>query len=79
MLAGLLAGSADDQLQGLTVLEVAPAPTSARLRVDLLTAGDPAAAEAALVRAGGWLRAGVADGINRRLVPELVFLVRGGD
>jgi ribosome-binding factor A len=69
-----LAGCADPVLQSLAVLEVQPAPHTGRLRV-IMTADDRAAAEAALRRAAGFLRAEVAAAINRRYTPELVFEV----
>lgn len=71
-----LAGSADEVLQGLSVVSVEPAPHTGRLRV-LLGADDPAAAREALIRAAGFLRSEVARAISRRYTPELVFEVIG--
>jgi ribosome-binding factor A len=69
-----LAACADDTLQGLDVLAVEPAPHTGRLRV-LVAAEDRNATEAALRRAGGFLRAEVAAAVCRRYTPELVFEV----
>lgn len=66
---------ADPAVQALTVLLVTPAPHTGRLRVTLAAPPDVdrAAAEAALARAAGRLRAAVAAAISRRYAPELVF------
>jgi len=68
---------ADDTLQALTLLSVEPAPHSGRLLV-LVSPGegtDRTQAEAALLRAAGFLRVRVAEAISRRHAPELVFEV----
>ena len=72
-----LGGCADAVLQGLAVVSVEPAPHTGRLRVLVAADGDRAAAEAALRRAAGFLRAAVASAISRRYAPELVFEVIG--
>ena len=69
-----LAACADEALQALDVVSVEPAPHTGRLRV-LVAAGDRPAAQAALRRAGGRLRAEVAAAVSRRYTPELVFEV----
>jgi ribosome-binding factor A len=69
-----LAGCADPVLQAVAVASVEPAPHTGRLRV-LVSCDDRAAAEAALLRAAGFLRAEVAAAISRRYAPELVFEV----
>jgi ribosome-binding factor A len=74
VLHAALAACADEALQGLDVVSVEPAPHTGRLRV-LVAAEDRHAAEAALRRAGGFLRAEVAAGVSRRYTPELVFEV----
>jgi ribosome-binding factor A len=75
----VLGEAADSELQALHVVEVGPAPDASQLLVLLapLTGGefDLAAAEAALARAGGWLRGEVAAAIHRKRAPSLVFRV----
>jgi ribosome-binding factor A len=64
-------------LQLLSVVSVEPAPHTGRLLV-IVTATEGSerkAAEAALFRAAGFLRAEVASAISRRYAPELVFEV----
>lgn len=78
-LSQLIGGeSADEVLQSLTVLDVAPAPDSSQLLVQVgpltrdvkLTAAE---VTAALDRAAGWLRTEVAAAITRKRAPRLVF------
>ena len=75
----VLGAAADLQLQSLQVAEVTPAPDAAQLLVLLapLPGGefDAAAADAALLRAGGWLRSEVAAAIHRKRAPSLIFRV----
>lgn len=79
----ILAGMADETLQNLTVLMVAPAPHTGRL---LVTVAGPAPADvtdpqsvesvlAALSKAAGRLRTEVAGTVHRRYAPELTFAV----
>jgi ribosome-binding factor A len=79
----ILAGLADEALQNLTVLTVAPAPHTGRL---LVTVAGPAPADAtdrqavpdvrvALSKAAGHIRAEVAASVHRRYAPELTFAV----
>lgn len=78
-LSQLIGGeSADDVLQSLTVLDVAPAPDSSQLLVQV----GPLTSEvtlttvevtAALDRAAGWLRTEVAAAITRKRAPRLAF------
>ena len=79
----ILAGMADEVLQNLTVMTVAPAPHTGRL---LVTVAGPAPADAtdrppvadvlaALSKAAGRIRSEVATYIHRRYAPELVFAV----
>lgn len=71
-----LAGCADAVLQGLTVKSVEPAPHTGRLLVIVATPdGSRPAAEEALARAAGFLRAQVASAVTRRYAPELLFEV----
>jgi ribosome-binding factor A len=74
-LLGALAGCADPVLQGLNVVSVEPAPHTSRLLVIVSPAEgvERPAAEAALARAAGFLRAEVAAAISRRYAPELAF------
>lgn len=82
-LRSILAGMADEMLQNLTVLTVAPAPNTGRL---LVTVAGPAPADvtdpqsvvsvlASLSKAAGRLRSDVAATIHRRYAPELAFAV----
>lgn len=77
----ILAGLADETLQNLTVMTVAPAPHTGRL---LVTVAGPAPADAtdrpavadvlaALSKAAGRIRSEVAACIHRRYAPELTF------
>lgn len=76
-LHGAFAGCADPTLQALGVASVEPAPHTGRLRVLVAAPTDVnrIAAEEALRRAAGFLRAEVAAAISRRYAPELVFEV----
>lgn len=77
----ILAGMADETLQNLTVMTVAPAPHTGRLLVTVAgpapaDATDPQSVEsvlAALSKAAGRLRTEVAATIHRRYAPELAF------
>ena len=71
-----LAACADPALQALTVASVEPAPHTGRLLV-IVSGGDGGkpAAEEALARAAGFLRAQVASAVTRRYAPELLFEV----
>ena len=82
-LRSILAGLADEVLQNLTVLTVAPAPNTGRL---LVTVAGPAPADATdrpavrdvlttLSKAAGLIRSEVAANIHRRYAPELTFAV----
>ena len=66
-----------DELTGVTVHSVTPAPNAGRLHVNLLaTQGTSRAAiEAVIERYESRLRAEVAAAITRRRAPELTFLV----
>ena len=79
----ILAGLADERLQNLTVMTVAPAPHTGRL---LVTVAGPAPADAtdrpavidvlaALSKAAGRIRSEVATFVHRRYAPELTFAV----
>ena len=79
----ILAGMADEVLQNLTVLTVAPAPNTGRM---LVTVAGPAPADAtdrpavidvlaALSKAAGRIRSEVATFVHRRYAPELTFAV----
>lgn len=86
-LHGAFAGCADPVLQALGVVSVEPAPHTGRLRVLVAPAdagpdlscgargNEQTAAEEALLRAAGFLRAQVAAAISRRHTPELAFEV----
>jgi len=75
----VLGEAADVRLQMLQVAEVGPAPDASQMLVLLAPlAGcefDLAEAEAALLRASGWLRSEVAVAIHRKRAPSLVFRV----
>jgi ribosome-binding factor A len=73
----LAAECADPLLQALSVIDVQPAPNSARLLVLIGTPTGASSDEVTvhLSRAGGKLRCEVAAAINRKKVPELVFCV----
>jgi ribosome-binding factor A len=75
----VLEGTGDDELGGLVVLDVAPAPDTSRM---LVTVGspstgivDPAVVLDRLASASGRLRAEVAAAITRRRAPSLAFRV----
>lgn len=71
-----LAACADEVLQALVVVSVDPAPNTARLLVQVAAGeADRSAAEAALARAAGHLRAEAAAAICRRYMPELIFVL----
>ena len=65
----------DPRLWGMTILEVAPAPDASRLavRVELAPGTDAEEARAALGRWKGGLRAEIAQALQRKRTPELVF------
>jgi ribosome-binding factor A len=67
----------DPHLEGLVVLEVAPAPDASRLavRVQLAAGVEVDAALAALARWKGGLRGEIAQALQRKRTPELVFEV----
>ncbi len=69
----------DPRLWGMTVLEVAPAPDASRLavRVQLAPGTDVEQALAALGRWKGGLRAEIAQALQRKRTPELVFELGG--
>ena len=72
--------TSDEILQSLEVLDVSPAPNAAQLLVTLAPAVgvgalDEQQVQAALVRAGGWLRSEIAAAITRKRVPRLSFRV----
>ncbi len=73
----LAAECGDPLLQALSVIDVQPAPNSARLLVMLRLPTDTSADEvtAHLSRAAGKLRCEVATAITRKQVPELAFCV----
>lgn len=73
----LAAECGDPLLQSLCVIEVRPAPNSARLLVMLQGSADTSAADVMehLGRAAGKLRCEVATAITRKKVPELVYCV----
>jgi ribosome-binding factor A len=81
VLDGLLAEeSGDEALQDLAVVEVEPAPDSARLLVTVTSRRsdvdtNPVTILSALDRASGWLRGEVASAITRRRAPVLVYRV----
>jgi ribosome-binding factor A len=79
-LTSVLAESGDDLLRDLTVVSVAPAPSSARLLVTVALApwADPANLDPAAGRleyARGRLRTEVAAAVRRRRAPDLVFRI----
>jgi ribosome-binding factor A len=65
----------DPLLLGLLVMEVAPAPDASRLAVRVLFGAgtDVDAVRAALARWKGGLRAEIAQALQRKRTPELVF------
>jgi ribosome-binding factor A len=65
----------DPLLAGLVILEVEPAPDASRLAVRVLLGPDVdmEAARAALSRWKGGLRAEIAQALQRKRTPELVF------
>ena len=67
----------DPHLQGMLVLEVAPAPDASRLavRVQLAPGVEVEPALAALGRWKGGLRGEIAQALQRKRTPELVFEV----
>jgi ribosome-binding factor A len=79
VLATVLGGEiADEALQSLMVDAVEPAPSAGRLRVVLLassSAWSESELRERLERAQGWLRAQVAQAVNRKRAPELAFEV----
>jgi ribosome-binding factor A len=79
VLASALSGEiADEALQSLMVDAVEPAPIANRLRVVLLTSSSTwteSELRERLARAQGWLRAQVAQAVNRKRAPELAFEV----
>jgi ribosome-binding factor A len=73
----------DDDLQGLHVEAVEPAPNASRLLVVLrplnaAASRDLAAVLASLATAKGYWRSQIAVAINRKKVPDLVFQVLPG-
>lgn len=79
-LQGILAGSADEVLQGLVVMAVEPAPHTGRLMVTVAVsqpadATDRLTTRDHLAKAIVYLRLQVAGCIHRRKAPELVFHV----
>ena len=74
-----LAGCADARLNDLIVLDVSPFPDSTRLLVTVQSATgsatDPTALLARVRQAAAMLRHEVANAINRRKTPDLVFRV----
>lgn len=77
-LIGVMSGLGDSLLNGLTVVQVEPAPHAGRLKVTV-AADSPAdvcdltAIREHLSRATGMIRCEVARCVTRRKVPELVF------
>ena len=73
----ILAESTDLIVQSLQVVSVAPAPDASQFLVIVMPSiGAQVSAEeadAALARAGGWLRGEIAAAITRKRVPQLVF------
>jgi len=78
IVSGVLSGECGDALlQALVVERVVPAPNAGRLMIMVIARGDGAPAEL-LVRLEAvkrMLRARIAEGIVRKRVPELTFLV----
>jgi len=80
-LALALPECADETLQSLTVLSVAPAPNASRL---LVTLGAQPPVDLAdilgrLERARGFLRGQLAATITRKKTPELIFRIYSGE
>ncbi len=76
--SGLSGEVADEALQSLLVDGVEPAPSASRLRVVLLASSSTwteSELRERLERAQGWLRAQVAQAVNRKRAPELAFEV----
>jgi len=74
-LASLLMGEChDDVLRDVVVDGVTPAPDASRLRV-ILRAADPATVTQHLDRVRAFLRREVANAVQRKRAPELVYLV----
>ena len=70
--------TSDEILQSLEILDVSPAPHAAQLLVTVVPAAgtpnlDELQVQAALARAGGWLRSEVAAAITRKRAPRLAF------
>ncbi|MBY0528124.1 MAG: hypothetical protein K2R98_32305 [Gemmataceae bacterium] len=78
-LNGIFGECADDLLRELTVVSVAPAPSSAYLLVTLAVAGevDPLQVLERVERAGGLLRSQIAAAIHRKRTPLLTYRVVG--
>ncbi|HND52337.1 MAG TPA: hypothetical protein PLV92_08065 [Pirellulaceae bacterium] len=71
----------DEQLAGLQVLAVEPAPNASQLLVTVApgvgeTLSNPVETMARLHDAAGWLRTEVAAAITRRRAPQLLFRIQ---
>jgi len=67
------AAPADPLLMGMQVMDVVPAPDSSRLAVRVWVAGDGDAVLEALRRWKGGLRGEIAQALQRKRTPEIVF------
>ena len=85
VLEAVLTGEArDENLQGLSVVSVVPAPTAGRLLVTVQSWAVDALSHWSVIdeklrRATPWLRSELAASISRRRIPELLFQLAGPD